>query len=464
MNYQECIDYILSIPLFAAKLGTDNLNKILDIMGHPERSFPVIHVAGTNGKGSTCSFLASILSQKGYRVGIFTSPHLIRLNERIRVNKAIISDDDLVVCFEEVMSYVKEAGKTGIMHPSFFEFVFLMGVLYFSKQKVDYAIIETGMGGRLDATNIVKPKLCIITSVGMDHMQYLGDTIERIAEEKAGIIKENVPVVFFDREDGATPVIYNKCRDNGGILYIIKKKQYKILKITKKTIDFSFESEYYRYDDLKVRKTALYQVENAVLAVRAYELLINDNLICDDITKELIVSDNENVQGTVYSDYHHNNIHRDIDVIRKGILEMEWPGRMQKIADRIYVDGAHNEEAIIAFCHTLEVVFKNERKLLIFAVSKDKDYRTMIEHLGRISFDEIVIVRYKGDRSADIDTVKSIFTDVFSDTDNGFSESRITAFDDIRTGLEYAKAHVGDRLIFCVGSLYLVGDLLSLGV
>lgn len=456
-NYQDCVDYILSIPLFAEKLGTDNLNRILDLMDHPERCCNVIHVAGTNGKGSTCAFLASILRQKGFRVGMFTSPHLIRLNERIRVNDEIIADKDMAECFDEVMFYVKKAEKLGISHPSFFEFIFLMGVLYFRNQKVDYAIIETGMGGRLDATNVVKPVLCIITSVGMDHMQYLGDTIEKIAEEKAGIIKEGVPVVFFDRKDAATPIICKKCKNNPKFLYIVEKKQYKLSKITKKSIDFSFQSDYYRYDSLKINQAALYQVENAILAIRAYELLFDD-LFCNG----------------------NNNcgcIHIDSDVIKKGIIEMKWPGRMQQIADHIYVDGAHNEEAVLAFCRTLEGMFCKERKILLFAVSKDKDYRAMIRHLGRISFDEIIIVRYKNDRSADIDTVKKIFTETFenrfySDYENssrdkkllGLSDCRITTFDDIETGFEYAKTHVKDRLLFCVGSLYLVGDLLSLGV
>lgn len=457
MTYKECVDYILSIPKFAEKLGIDNLNKILDIMDHPERSYQVIHVAGTNGKGSTCSFLASILNFKGKRVGIFTSPHLMRLNERIRVNNNIISDEAFVEIFEEVMGYVNIAAAKGISHPSFFEFVFLMSALYFMKQRVDYVIFETGMGGRLDATNVVSPSLCIITSIGLDHMQYLGDTIEEIAAEKAGIIKPGIPVIFFDRKDAATEIISNYCKKAGAFLHIVEKKQYNLLKITKKTIDFSFESVYYRYDNLQIKKTALYQIENAVLAIRAYELL----------------SDMINNHSIKTCDF----IHKDLDVIRKGLWNMTWPGRMECIADHIYVDGAHNEEAIEAFCHTLELMYPSEHKILLFAVSKDKNYRRMIEHLGRISFDEIIIVRYVGERSAELDVVREAFENTFTNSsiktveqfsageanedirNNGIS--KITTFDDIRTGFEYAKAHVGERYLFCVGSLYLVGDLLG---
>ncbi|MDE5777469.1 MAG: bifunctional folylpolyglutamate synthase/dihydrofolate synthase, partial [Lachnospiraceae bacterium] len=226
MNYQDCVDYILSIPLFAVKLGTENLNRILDVMGHPERTAPVIHVAGTNGKGSTCSFLSSILTAKGFKTGVFTSPHLININERIRIGTEEISNDDFVAVFEEVMRVVKVVEEDGMAHPSFFEFMFLMAAVYFKKQDVDYAIYETGMGGRLDATNVVKPELCIITSVGMDHMQFLGDTIEQIAEEKAGIIKQGVPVVYFHRNFTVKDIIEKYCKKMGAVLHIVEKTQY----------------------------------------------------------------------------------------------------------------------------------------------------------------------------------------------------------------------------------------------
>lgn len=427
MTYQECVEYILSIPMFAGKLGTKDLNRILDIMGHPERSYPVIHVAGTNGKGSTCSFLASILQAAGKKVGVFTSPHLRRINERISVNKTEISDADFVVIFEEVMEHIKKAQLEGISHPSFFEFMFIMAALYFQKQQLDFVIFETGMGGRYDATNVVEPEVSIITSVGLDHMQYLGDSIEKIAAEKAGIIKPDVPVVFFDRKDVATGVIADSCKKTGGILHIVEKEDYILLKITKNVIDFSFKTDYYMYDDLTIRKTALYQIENAMLAIRAYEILVENRII----------------------DF-------DVDIIKAGLIDMVWPCRMECVCENVYIDGAHNEEAINAFCKTLEVLFPKERKILLFAVSKDKDYEAMIERLCKISFDEVILVRYEGSRSAELEIVEVAF--------RRFSGSKITSFDDIRTGFLYGKSHVKDRCLFCVGSLYLAGDLLDLGV
>ena len=445
MTYQECVEYVLSVPLFASKLGTDNLNRILDKMGHPEQAYPVIHVAGTNGKGSTCLFLASILEQSGKRVGIFTSPHLVTINERIRIGQQIITDEEFVKTFHTTMQYVEEAKKDGIAHPSFFELLFLMAAVYFREQGVDYAIFETGMGGRLDATNVVKPVLCIITSVGMDHMQYLGNSIAEIAAEKAGIIKEGIPVVFFDRKDDATGVIKAYSEKRGAKLYLVEKSQYKLSEISKKIVDFSFDSGYYRYCNLKIQKTGLYQVENAILAVKAFEVLW-DSLNFG--SKDRFQLKTESTYGLMETGF-------GIDWIRAGLYNMVWHGRMEQIAENVYIDGAHNEEAIDAFCHTLEVLFPNEQKNLLFAVSSDKDYERMIEKLCTISFNEIMIVRYEGDRAADLETVAAIF--------RRFSGSKITTFDNIRAGFLYGKSHV-DQCLFCVGSLYLAGDLLSLGV
>lgn len=440
MTYQDCVDYMLSIPMFAKKLGTDNLNKILESIGHPELAVPVIHVAGTNGKGSTCSFLASILQSAGYKVGLFTSPHLISINERIRIGNELISNCDFVMVFEHVMEVVRVNEQRGVPHPSFFEFMFLMAAVYFKQQKVDYVIYETGMGGRFDATNVVKPELCVITSVGMDHMQFLGNTIEQIAEEKAGIIKQGIPVVYFHRNACVTDIIVNKCKKMGANLHIVEKTQYNLLKITDKTIDFSFKSGYYRYSSLQIKKTALYQIENAILAVRAYELLMNKM----------------NRAGNGRHIDLHNYGMIDIDSIKTGLYNMVWPCRMECVDEHIYIDGAHNEEAIEAFCQTLELMFPVEQKILLFAVSKDKDYEKMIQRLCQIDFSEVVLVRYEGSRAAELTAVY--------DTFRRFSGSRITTFNDIYEGFSYAREHVENQYLFCVGSLYLAGNLLKLGV
>ena len=195
---------------------------------------------------------------------------------------------------------------------------------------------------------------------------------------------------------------------------------------------------------MKIKKTALYQVENAVLAIQAYELLIMQTRVQGQ-TEETGCEKSQS--GCLVTD-------EDIDCIRAGLLSMIWPCRMEEIAHHVYVDGAHNEEAIEAFCSTVEVLFPTEQKVLLFAVSKDKDYVSMIERLCKVPFDEIILVRYEGSRSAELDTVEVTF--------RRFSSSKITAFDNIEEGFSYGKSHVKDQYLFCVGSLYLAGDLLKL--
>ena len=247
-DYRETVDYILGIPLFAQKIGKENLSSLLCRLGNPEKAVPAIHVAGTNGKGSTCRALAQMLAARGYRVGLFISPHLVSINERIQINGTNISDDDFVSAFETVKGQFME-------HPSFFEVMFAMAAVYFRQQKCDFAVYETGMGGRLDATNVLTPELTIITSVGMDHMEYLGDTIEKIAYEKAGIIKPGVPVIYFRRDEAAARVIEDTAKERGADIIPVEKSDYIINHLGNKTIDFSLHNRYYSYCNLQIQKT-----------------------------------------------------------------------------------------------------------------------------------------------------------------------------------------------------------------
>ena len=198
--FEQAEQYINEIPRFAGKNTVEDTSRLLTIAGCDRLPFPVIHVAGTNGKGSVCACLASILKESGRRVGIFTSPHLVDIRERIRIDDEMISENRFAEVFWEVQILADKGKKEGLSHPSFFEYLFLMAMIYFRDEKPDAVILETGLGGRLDATNSVShPALCVITEIGFDHMQYLGDTLEEIAGEKAGIIKKGVPVIFQDR-------------------------------------------------------------------------------------------------------------------------------------------------------------------------------------------------------------------------------------------------------------------------
>lgn len=430
-DYRETVDYILSIPLFAQKIGKENLSSLLCRLGNPERSIPAVHVAGTNGKGSTCRALAQMLTDKGYKVGLFISPHLVTINERIQIDGVNISDDDFAWAFETVKAQFTQ-------HPSFFEVMFAMAAVYFQKQGCDFAVYETGMGGRLDATNVLMPEITIITSVGMDHMEYLGDTIEKIAAEKAGIIKAGIPIIYFRRDEAAAKVIEDTAREHGSPIITVEKQDYIINHLGNKTIDFSLYSRYYSYCNLVIQKTSLYQVENVSLAIAAFYILMKARNMSD---------------------------HDIEDGIRSSLLRFFWEGRMEEIAPHIYVDGAHNVEAIGAYIDTMRAFHQDDRKILVFAAVKDKEYGSMISMLSKqLRWDRIIVTSVDGSRKADAARLAQIFsenTDVPVLVSDVIDEAMDMAVA-LMTEMEHADGLDGvqpDIDIYCVGSLYLVGGV-----
>lgn len=436
MTYQETVEYILNIPLFAKKIGTENLTALMKRLGNPQDVPKVIHVAGTNGKGSVCKALAALLEQSGKKVGLFTSPHLLSPNERIRVNGELISDSDFVRSFEKVRSRFEE-------HPSFFEVLFAMAAVYFEEKKVDYAIYETGMGGRLDATNIVRPVVTVITSIGLDHMQYLGDTIEAIAGEKAGIIKPGIPVLYFRRDAVSARIIETRAESLGSPVIAVEKSQYIINVLEDKTIDFSFHNRYYSYDHLKMKKTALYQVENACLAILAF-----------------VVATKQERQVTGYIPAEQKNGGEILPdklqaVISEGLMSFAWEGRMEEVAPGIYVDGAHNPEAIEAYCKTLNAFHKGCKKILVFAAVKDKDYEAMImKLLYHLKFEQIIVTAVDSDRKAPVEQIAGIF--------RSYTDTEVKACRNIEDAMAFAvryRSMQDNANIYCVGSLYLVAGV-----
>ncbi len=420
-DYRETVDYILGIPLFAQKIGRENLSSLLRRLGNPERAVPVVHVAGTNGKGSTCRALAQMLTEKGYKVGLFISPHLVSINERIQVDGINISDDDFVRVFETVKAQFQQ-------HPSFFEVMFAMAAVYFRMQGCDFAVYETGMGGRLDATNVLEPELTIITSVGMDHMEYLGDTIEKIAAEKAGIIKPGVPVIYFRRDEAAAKVIEDTAKARKSRIISVEKADYIINHLGNKTIDFSLYSRYYSYCNLKIQKTSLYQVENISLAVMAFYLLMKKRNVEDDELEA---------------------------VMRKALEKFYWEGRMEEIAPHVYVDGAHNVEAVRAYVETVRTLHSDDDKILVFAAVKDKEYDAMIQLLADgIEWREIIVTSVDSDRRADSHKLADLF--------RKWVDVPVHVSDVIDDAMDMAVEHRSQRDdtdIYCVGSLYLVGGV-----
>ena len=354
-DFYACEKYINDIPLFSHeknernKSGNDNLSFLMAELGDPHKKIKCIHIAGTNGKGSTATFIKCILNKLGYSVGVFTSPHLTDIRERIAVDNDIISKDDFVSAFNAVKDAEQRIVKKGKSPISYFEFLFAMAAVYYEQRKPDFVIYETGLGGRLDATNLITPEITVITSIGLDHMKYLGDTVSLIAAEKAGIIKDNIPVVYNTGSDVADMVISKVAKSRSAKEINVAKTEYIINDVSDKTIDFSVHSSYYKYDNLVIRSKALYQIDNALTAIAACNELFGNEKVLDE------------------------------QIIRASLLDFFWPGRMEYIYPNVIIDGAHNEDAIERFVETVNNVYRDKEVRILFAVCEDKEYKPMIE-------------------------------------------------------------------------------------
>lgn len=443
LTYKQAEAYLLEIPKFTTKNPIGETRGFYHFLKREKLQLgKVIHVAGTNGKGSVCAFMNSVLVESGYHVGMFTSPHLITMRERFQIDGKMVSEEKFLEAFcwleDKVEDYRREVKET--YSPTFFERLFFMGIYIFAAFGVDITILETGMGGRLDATNVIeKPAVCVITEIGLDHMRYLGNTLAEIAAEKAGIIKEQVPVVFVDRKKEISDVLETMVEQKNTCCYKVSKNEYKINEIQKKCIDFSVCSRYYDYIRLSVGVPAVYQVENAAAAVRALELLKESDACMDKITRESIEA---------------------------GISKTKWPGRMEEVLPGVYIDGAHNEDGVKAFMETVEAVWaltqdketsfrmKDERDgkcFLIFSAVNDKKYDRMIELLSGLScITEIIITRIPNERAVNLNELENIF--------RHYTGKEIHVFEEIQAAMHYCIDKQGERdKVYIVGSLYLAG-------
>lgn len=425
-TYQEAEKYILDIPKFAGKHTLEDTRQLLSVIIGGSVKSKIIHIAGTNGKGSVCAYLRSILLESGCSVGMFTSPHLESMRERICLGNEMISEEDFVRIFESVRQVCTE-DKFRENHPSFFEFVFLMAMLYFQEKAPDYIILETGLGGRLDATNCLEDKvLCIITEIGFDHMQYLGNTLTQIAGEKAGIMKPMVPVVFYHKRQEVTEVLQKAAEKTKSQTVIIEKDNILNVNIDNKTIDFSLHTGYYKYDSLFLATTALYQTENAALAIAGVQLLAKEDArICED-------------------------------TIREGLLKAHWPGRMEEVRSGIYLDGAHNEDGIEAFLLAVRACACTGRRFLLFGVVADKQYEGMIAQIVDSGlFEQAAVTILESDRSASLDTLREIWGQ-YKQTNCSFHQNAKDAYNFLLSQKNDAD------VIYIAGSLYLIGQMKAL--
>ncbi|MFQ6818628.1 MAG: bifunctional folylpolyglutamate synthase/dihydrofolate synthase [Blautia sp.] len=426
MNYEEAVAYIEETPKFTTKNKLSHTKECLRRLGNPEKKFRVIHVAGTNGKGSTCAFLTSIFREAGYSCGLFTSPHLVTINERFQINEQNIDDDTFLAAFLKVRALADELVAEGSYHPTYFEMLFLMGMVIFADAGVDYVMLETGLGGRLDATTAVEePAACVITSISFDHMQYLGNTIREIAGEKAGIIVPGVPVIFDGNDQEAAKVIRDQAEKLGSPWFEVKREDAEIKGITSGGIDFSVKNGYYGNTVFSIPFIARYQVMNASLVLKTVEVLKQQISIPED-------------------------------AVKKGLLETRWQGRMETVLPGVIVDGAHNEDGVEKFVETAEHFQKEYPLTLLFSAVDDKDYTDMIRTiLGRIRFRHVVVTQVGGYRKVPAEELAEIFRR------EGCPSAQ--AFEDTEMAFRAALSLKGeDGMLFCVGSLYLVGEIKEL--
>ena len=418
MEYSEIKAFLNDTPQYGETTGVERAGKLLELLGNPDKNLKIIHIAGTNGKGSVCSYIDDILKKSGYKTGLFTSPHLVTIRERIQVDGELISRED----FTQYFNKVYETARANNLKLAYFDFFFGAAMLYFDKCKVDYVVLETGLGGSLDATNAVhNPLCCVITTISLEHTAILGDTIKKIAEQKAGIIKQGVPVVYAD-DNEASGVIEDIAHSKNSYCYGVSPQQYQIIKNFNGCIDFSLHNEYYINNCLRLATPSIYQVENVSIAITVRRLL-----------KHL---------------YH-------IDIKDSAIVDSAgshiWQGRMEKLTDNIYVDGAHNPQGIQSFVNSVNGMYADstDKAALLFSVVSDKNFEQMISILcGCKVFARIAITVTGGIRHLDKEYISAAF--------KRHTDIEVEVYDSAK---EAVLALKNEPMVFGTGSLYLVADI-----
>ena len=431
MRFEETAEeYLSRIPMWAKKKNSlEVIRTFLKEMGEPDETMRIIHVAGTNGKGSVCAFLQSVFLSAGYKVGTFTSPHLIDIRERFCVNGEMASESVFTDSYRTVRSLSERMSEQGYCHPSYFEFLFYMAMDLFQKSGVDLVILEVGLGGRLDTTNVIRhPLVSVITSVSLDHTEYLGDTIEKIASEKAGIIKKNVPVVFDANDQIVSDVIRKRALEQDAPYFETDRHCYQIT--GSENNGFQVEMKGIKGDvyQVMIPSPARYQVMNALLALRAVEV---SGLLGD------------------------MRLNKAREQIRTGFLKMRWPARMEEVQPDVFLDGAHNPGGMEEFVKTGSELCADRKKRanLLFSAVSDKNYHEMIRLIAAsLPLDEVAVTHIDSDRGIKTETALHEFEEV--------THCEITGYQNTEDALlSMLHKQDEDHLLFCVGSLYLMGEI-----
>jgi dihydrofolate synthase/folylpolyglutamate synthase len=412
-HYQKCLEEMYSLHRFGIKLGLDVITRILINLGNPQNRFACIHIAGTNGKGSIASGLAHILHASGFSVGIYTSPHLIKFNERIQVNHVQISDKEIVEAYQSVKSACFTERE-----PTFFEYTTAMALHHFAKANVDWAVIETGMGGRLDATNLLNPEISIISNISLEHRSYLGHTIADISREKAGIIKPNTPVITGVTQKSAIAVMENTAAEMNAPLYRLGK-DFRVRRFGRG--EFSYSGMDHHWPHLRTGLRGNHQIDNAALVLAACEVLQKKNT---PIT---------------------------LETIRQSLEAYKWPGRLEMLdtSPPILIDGAHN----LMSARVLGKYFRDELKdkhiTLVIGILDDKPYASILQSLLP-HCQRVILTEPKIDRRLSPNKMINMAKALVPDT-------KIIL--DVGAAVRHAVETTDSNDIVCIaGSLYVVGE------
>lgn len=422
MRYEEAMKYITEVGNFGSNYGLERTHKLLEYLGNPEKDLKLIHIAGTNGKGSTTSMITEILMGAGYKVGMYTSPFIEEFEERIQINRRNIPKETLANLIDEVKVAVERVIEEGYNHPTEFEIITVLMLLYFKKEKIDFGVIEVGLGGRLDSTNVIIPILQVITSISFDHTNLLGNTLEEIAGEKAGIIKKNIPTVIYPQEEEALKVIKNKCAAMESDLYTADKDNMKFVKVVNEDKPYQL-LKYKEEFNIFLPLLGEHQILNLSVAMKVIEVLNNRKIV--NITTESII---------------------------KSIKNVTWKGRLEVLSNNPYVviDGAHNIQGIKTLSRNIKKYFKYENLHLILGILADKDVEEMIKIITPMAKQVYAV------------TPNSIRAELADDLKNEIVKynANCRAFDEYEEAyLEALKNAKENDIILATGSLYMIGDM-----
>lgn len=399
----------------------DAMKFFMNEFNHPEKELKIIHIAGTNGKGSCTEMMSNILIKAGYKVGKFLSPHLIKYNERISINGKLISDSEMEKLIGEISPKIEKYNKQSKVNTTLFELETTMALIYFARHKCDFVVLEVGLGGTYDCTNIVNPLVSIINSIGYDHMHLLGNTLEEIAKNKAGIIKENSATVFVEQEPEVNNIIINKCKEKNNELHLIKVSDIK---------NYIFNEEYQQidykyYKDILINLKGEKQIFNASLCLETVDIL-RKNYEISDIA------------------------------IQEGLKTVIHHARFEKLSDNptIIYDGAHNEPAIKNLKKSIEMYYKNNKKVFIVSILNTKDYKAILKNL--MTYKNATYIFTSGN-----DEERYICKeDLYNEAENIGIYKEIYK-KDLTGAINFAKKNYKETIIFIVGSFYIYGDVVE---